>query len=320
MVPCGVLDIWRQEAVYSFEFWPDAAVELPKRLVFVLEHARFSVRYARVGEWDFETAREVAEAHERRVWAQNSESMPVFSSGVRSVEGCAGEAWSSTVGLEDVGTLGHVLGCDMGGGLVVTLRVEYRSPAPSDTGPEAAEAVARRIECTQNAKLKPADGELEYELGPLHILAPKGWGLFPAVDAKLKGADQTWVESHLLSFEFSNGPDAPAEWLHTPTYVDRMVLIDGVVAEGEPVHTTFPAGSASARAWAALPPPDDDDPDDVETEAVAVVQWPLGTACKITAIQEIPYAMFERARDLARLRDLALRIAASSQCRPRGGA
>jgi len=312
-----VLEIWRQDAIYTFEFWPEAVVVPPTDLVFALEDARITIGYSRAGDWLFESAHEVAAASERRAWAQDSESMPIVSSGVRSVEGCVGEAWSSTVGLKNLGTVGHVIGIDMGGGVVARVHISYRTPPLSEPTIESVNAVSRRIERTDTSSLVPREGELEYALGPLRVFAPGGWTPFSVVAAKLKGADSRWCASYHLSFEFFLSADAQDGWLESSGYVENMLLIDGVVAAGDHLDRAFDTGSASARAWAALPPPDDDDPDDVDTEAIAVLRWRDGNVCKISSKQEISYAMFDRVRDLARLRDLVLRIAASGRCENR---
>lgn len=316
MVGSIVIEIWRQDAVYSFDFWPGAEVAPPTELKFELEHARFTIGYAHESDWLFESAREIAEATEKRVAAHASPSLPIVASRARSVEGCAGEAWSSTVELEGVGTIAHVIGCDMGGGVVARLDLEYGAPPTAEPDIETMENLARRIERQQMAKLIPDEVEQEYILGPLRLLAPRDWRLSPTADSELTG-EQGWVDLHQLTFEFSNGPDAPSSWLQIPAYVDRMLLIGGSIAEGSLEHITFADGRASAISRAALPPPDDDDPDDVDTEAVVVIEWPNGTACKLTAIQDFPHHLFDRTRDLARLRDLLLRISASSRCRPR---
>jgi hypothetical protein len=317
VVACPVIEIWRQDAVYRFDFWPEAVVKPPTEIVFALEHARFGVGYTRDGDGSFESAREVAEAQERRVQARTSESLPMVTSGVLPVTGCVGEAWRSTVGLANEGMVAHLIACDMGDGVVATLNIDYRATELPEPSLEVVEAVARRVERGDIAKLTPREDELEYELGPLRVLTPKAWTPLPTVDAGLNGEQKQWVGVHHLGFEFSDQPEAPRTWLDTSTYVDSMLLIDGVMVAGEPANVTFPAGNASANAWAALPPPDDDDPDDVDTEAIAVVQWSDGNACKLSAKQETPYAKFSRERDLARLRDLVLRIAMSSSLRRR---
>lgn len=315
-----MLEIWRQDAVYSFDFWPGAVVTPPTEIVFELEHARFSVGYMHAADWGFESARQVIEATERRVAARTSPSLPMVTSGIRSFKGRTGEAWSTSIGLREVGTVKHVIAYDMGKGLIAKLELDYESPPRSEPSIGVVESIARRIERIDSANLAPGEHELRYVLGGLQALIPKDWHPRPHVGATLEGEDHRWVRSHHVTFEFTTGPDAPAEWLKCPTIIQDRVFIDGSIVGGEHLRTTFSSGSATASAWAALPAPDDEDPDEVEAEAVAALQWPCGKACKLTALQEIEHPMFERARDLARLRDLVLRIGASSRCRLRSPA
>lgn len=308
-----MIEIWRKDAVYTFDFWPGAEVKPLREIKFRVAGSEINVSYKWPRDRAYASAREVvAELEERCLRIQDE--TPVASSGVKRVEGGAREAWRCEVDLFGGELVRESIAREYDDGLVVSF--ERRSPG-RDVALTAAgklATLASRAKRADRGRIVPDEGELLYMLGPMQLLAPEPWALAPRVRATA-GGDR--FKFHEVEFEFSDSTRPPAAWFETPPEVQAYVFEDDMLVRTDSVEEIFAHGAATSISWGAVPPVPGPGQellsDDVCTTVVTVIKWSSGSSCRITATQWIGTDEFDRDGDLVGLRDLILRIAASGR-------
>lgn len=314
-----MLELWRKDAVYTFDFGPDVTLQPLREIEFVVNGSMIAVKYLSPGDYDYESARDVVAELDHRGREQNCEKLPVVSSGVLPLPGIGEDAWRCEVAYAggEVGV--EVIGRAESEGLVIKLHRGSLKPAAAAVGGGMLEPLAHRVG-RREAGLTPREDELVYMHGPLQVLAPRAWDSAPTVDFVLEGRRPAWVDFFDVELKFVEGaPAAPS--LEIPNWVEAHLLDDDMLAEGEAAQQVLADRTVTANCWAAVPHPSEPDdpypPDPVQTTAVAVVDWGGACACHIRSIQDIPYEAFDRERDLAKLRDFVATAAVSCVRTPR---
>lgn len=322
---CGyrlqVLELWRKDAVYTFDFGPDATLQPLREIGFVVNGSTITVKYLSPGDYDYESARDVVAELDHRGREQNCEKLPVVSSGVLPLPGIGEEAWRCELDYAGGEAAAEVIGRAERGGLVITLERTSLKRQAAAAGRGMLEPLVHRVGVLE-AGLKPRADELLYILGPLQVLAPQAWDSEPRLDVILEGRRPEWVRFYKLSLAFAVGsPDA--HWMEVPNWVNAHLVEEDMLAEGGRAEQVLPDRTVVANCWAAVPhPPEPGDPcppDPVETTAVAVVDWDGATLGQLMSIQRIPYEAFEGERDLVKLRDFVMQAAMSCSKNPRVG-
>lgn len=314
-----MIEIWRKDAVYTFDFWPGAEVKPLAELRFRVEGSDITVSYKWPKDHGYASAREVVAKVEERCLRIHSEEFPVLSSGVKPFGLDGGAAWRCELDLLRGEAAMEAIGAEYDDGLVVAFErsPEDRAAVLATSG--SLEILARRTVRTDRAKLCPDEGELSYQLGPVQVVAPEAWTLDPQILATLVGDRRS--EFHNLRLEFAETSDPPSGWSKIPHYVEGYLVDDDfTLVTTDTVRSDFRGGMATSTCWGAVPPlseATERTPYPVETTVLTVIGWTNGGSCRIWADQSVPYLEFGQETELAGLRDLILRIAMSSRRSPR---